>query len=93
MNHINAMPNFLSEKTANSSRAVGDAIESIVADCFEDSLGDWCREYSSDFARRSMADIAFTDRQGIYSIVDVKTHREDTKFNMPNVSTAASSVL
>ena len=33
-----------------------------------------------------MADLAFTDREGIYSIVDVKTHREDTRFNMPNLT-------
>ena len=33
-----------------------------------------------------MADLAFTDREGIYSVVDVKTHREDTRFNMPNLT-------
>ena len=33
-----------------------------------------------------MADLAFTDKEGFYSIVDVKTHREDTKFNMPNLT-------
>ncbi len=33
-----------------------------------------------------MADLAFTDKEGFYSVVDVKTHRKDTKFNMPNVT-------
>ena len=33
-----------------------------------------------------MADLAFTDREGIYSVVDVKTHREETRFNMPNLT-------
>ena len=33
-----------------------------------------------------MADLAFTDKEGIYSVVDVKTHREDTRFNMPNLT-------
>ena len=33
-----------------------------------------------------MADLAFTDKEGFYSVVDVKTHREDTKFNMPNLT-------
>ena len=33
-----------------------------------------------------MADLAFTDIEGIYSVVDVKTHREDTRFNMPNLT-------
>ena len=33
-----------------------------------------------------MADIAFKDKEDFYCIVDVKTHREDTKFNMPNLT-------
>jgi hypothetical protein len=33
-----------------------------------------------------MADVAFTDAAGIYFVVDVKTHRTDTKFNMPNLT-------
>ena len=33
-----------------------------------------------------MADLAFTDLDGIYTVVDVKTHREDTRFNMPNLT-------
>jgi len=33
-----------------------------------------------------MADVAFTDEAGMYYVVDVKTHRTDTKFNMPNLT-------
>lgn len=33
-----------------------------------------------------MADLAFTDQDGFYYVVDVKTHRLDTKFNMPNLT-------
>ena len=84
--HINGLPDFLSPQTATSTRATGDALESLVAESFDGFLGDWCSEYSSDFARRAMADMAFTDKEGIYSIVDVKTHREDTHFNMPNLT-------
>ena len=84
--HLNSVADFLTPQTANSPRAVGDALESIVAEQFDAFLGAWCAEYSSDFARRAMADLAFTDREGIYSVVDVKTHREDTRFNMPNLT-------
>ena len=84
--YINSLDKFLSPQTARSPRAVGDALESLVADKFETFLGDWCSEYSSEFARRAMADMAFTDVEGIYSVVDVKTHREDTRFNMPNLT-------
>ena len=84
--YINSLDGFLSPQTARSPRAVGDALESLVAERFESFLGEWCREYSSEFARRAMADMAFTDVEGIYSVVDVKTHREDTRFNMPNLT-------
>lgn len=33
-----------------------------------------------------MADLAFTDVDGHYHVVDVKTHRLDTSFNMPNLT-------
>lgn len=83
---INSSPDFLSKNTAQSPRAAGDAIENVVAASFENILGKHCGEYSSNFARRAMADLAFKDRNGLYYIVDVKTHRADTKFNMPNLT-------
>ncbi len=80
---INAEPDFLSALTASSPRAVGDAIQSLVAEKFEPIIGPWCTEYSSEFARRAMADLAFQDNENFYCVVDVKTHRQDTAFNMP----------
>lgn len=84
--YINSVPDFLSVRTARSTRAAGDAIEELIADTFDTFLGDWCKEYSSTFARRAMADVAFKDKEDFYCVVDVKTHREDTKFNMPNLT-------
>jgi hypothetical protein len=83
---LNSHEEFLSPSTARSTRAVGDAIESILGDSFDTILGDLCKEYSAAFARRAMADLAFTDVDDFYYIVDVKTHRTDTKFNMPNLT-------
>jgi len=83
---LNSHEEFLSPSTARSTRAVGDAIESILGDSFETILGAWCKEYSATFARRAMADLAFTDIDDFYYVVDVKTHRTDTKFNMPNLT-------
>ncbi|MEB3233718.1 MAG: hypothetical protein VKJ64_22105 [Leptolyngbyaceae bacterium] len=84
--YINSAPDFLSSKTARSTRAAGDAIEELIAERFDSFLGEWCKEYSSSFARRAMADVAFKDKEDFYCVVDVKTHREDTKFNMPNLT-------
>lgn len=83
---LNAQPDFLSAHTATSPRATGDAIQSVLAERFQSLLGDSVAEYSAQFARRAMADLAFTDTDGLYYIVDVKTHRLDTHFNMPNLT-------
>jgi hypothetical protein len=83
---LNNQPDFLSVRTARSPRAVGDAIENILVENFGEILGNLKKDYSSSFARRAMADLAFTDKDDFYYIVDVKTHRLDTKFNMPNLT-------
>jgi len=84
--YINSHDGFLSSKTARSPRAVGDAIELLVSEKFESFIKDWSSEYSSEFGRRAMADLAFTDLEGIFSLVDVKTHRIDSVFSMPNLT-------
>lgn len=86
LSFLNEQKDFLSTRSINSPRAVGDAIESVVSENFQTILGDVIKEYSSSFARRAMADLAFTDKDGFYYVVDVKTHRLDTKFNMPNLT-------
>ncbi len=83
---INSQPDFLSAKTSMSPRAAGDAIQGILSDNFRNLLGELCTEYSAEFARRAMADLAFQDQDGFYYVVDVKTHRLETHFNMPNLA-------
>jgi hypothetical protein len=77
----------LSGSTVKSTRAAGDAIQDILSENFQSLLGkEFCGKYSSQFARRAMADLAFEDKDGLYYFVDVKTHRLSTKFNMPNLT-------
>ena len=83
---LNSQGEFLSARSASSTRAAGDAIQDLVAENFQTIGGDQVFNYSSTFARRAMADLAFYDADGLYYIVDVKTHRLDTKFNMPNLT-------
>lgn len=83
---LNQQADFLSADTAESTRAAGDAIQSIIEDHFAEILGDLVGEYSASFARRAMADLAFKDAVNNYLVVDVKTHREGTAFNMPNLT-------
>ena len=85
-NFLNEQKEFLSPETINHPRAVGDAVQSILADNLGKILGNLSKEYSSQFARRSMADLAFTDKDDFYYAVDVKTQRLDTEFNMPNLT-------
>lgn len=83
---INKEKEFLSERTMDSPRAVGDALQNLLEEKFGDLMSDVVQEYSASFARRAMADLAFTDKDGFYNIIDIKTHRLDTKFNMPNLT-------
>ncbi len=83
---LNSHSNFLSTRMIASTRAVGDAIQELIAENFERIMGNVAQRYSADFARRSMADLAFFDKSGFYYVVDVKTHRLDTHFNMPNLT-------
>lgn len=85
-NFLNDYPDFLSKDTIQSTRATGDAIQNILGNHFKDILGNLCEDYSNEFARRSMADLAFKDQNDFYYVVDVKTHRLNTKFNMPNLT-------
>ena len=83
---LNSQPDFLSPRTAASTRAAGDAIQTILSEHFKSLLGEHCADYSAEFARRAMADLAFRDQDGFYYVVDVKTHRVETHFNMPNLT-------
>ena len=87
---VNAHPEFLSPQTALSTRAVGDALETIVSENFQSILGDLCKEYSAQFSRRAMADLAFKDIDDLYYSVDVKTHRLGVDFSMPNLISVKS---
>ena len=83
---LNQQADFLSERSAGSTRAAGDAIQSVIADNFAEILGGLIEKYWPSFARRAMADFAFADKFNNYYAVDVKTHRESTVFSMPNLT-------
>jgi hypothetical protein len=83
---LNAQPDFISRASASSTRAVGDAIQGVLGEHFQTIIGKHGGKYTADFARRAMADLAFEDSAGNYCVVDVKTHRLDTHFNMPNLT-------
>lgn len=84
---INGERSLMSARTINSPRAVGDAIQELLESKFNTLLPkEILKEYNSSFARRAMADFAFTDTDGFYYVVDNKTHNLDTAFNMPNLT-------
>lgn len=70
----------------NSPRTVGDTVEDFLATrCLPAILQKYGIAIKSEFSRRAMEDMAFTDREGNYYAVDVKTHNTGTLFNMPNL--------
>ncbi|MBR1844854.1 MAG: hypothetical protein IJ790_03935 [Lachnospiraceae bacterium] len=72
---------------SSSPRAIGDAVQTYLEDNFVKCLPkELIKDYNNQFARRSMADFAFTDINSNYYAVDSKTHNVDTAFNMPNLT-------
>ena len=77
---INRRESWLSEQVIESARAARDRIESIIPDNFEGLLGDqFCKFYSSDFAKRAMTYLAFEDHNDYYHVIDFKIHRLETR--------------
>jgi hypothetical protein len=71
----------------NSPRAVGDITQELIAENFQAFVPSGAiSNYTQEFARRAMADLAFQDADRCYYVVDVKTHRLDSSFNMPNLT-------
>lgn len=78
---------LVSQNSMSSPRSVGDAVQDYLA---EEGLqrvltAEGIENIENNFTRRSMEDIAFTDGNGYYFAVDVKTHNQTTQFNMPNL--------
>ena len=64
---LNSQEDYLSTSTANSPRAVGDVIQDVLSINLQQVLGEEiCKNYSANFARRAMADLAFKDGNGFY---------------------------
>lgn len=80
--------NIVSEISMRSPRAVGDAIQEFLGaqDGLKHSIpSSLIQSFESDFARRSMEDMAFLDNDNCYFAIDTKTHNLGTLFNMPNL--------
>lgn len=84
---LSCIKDFQNRRIINSPRAIGDTVQEAIGEllpsCFPDGL---LGDFSADFARRAMADVAFTDVDGNYYLIDVKTHNTSTQFNMPNLT-------
>ncbi|MCL1831650.1 MAG: hypothetical protein FWG45_01915 [Oscillospiraceae bacterium] len=87
LNKLRNCKEFTDKRVIRSPRAVGDIVQDVIGeelpDCFPQGL---IADYSAEFARRAMADVAFCDVDKNYFVVDIKTHNKSTKFNMPNIT-------
>jgi len=78
---------LMNYNTVNSPRAVGDAVQSFLEKNISQCIpNDPVTKINTSFARRSMADLAFEDKNENYYVVDIKTHNLNTNFNMPNLT-------
>lgn len=87
LTRLNQLAQTIPVSILNSPRSIGDMIQDLIGANFFDLMGkEVCKTYSSESARRSMADIAFEDFSDNFYSVDIKTHNLGTKFNMPNLT-------
>ncbi len=84
---LNNSPALNNRYIANNPRSVGDIVQEVLAErmieCFPKGL---IKDFNDKFTRRAMADVAFTDMNDNYFVVDIKTHSKSTSFNMPNLT-------
>ena len=84
---LSTVEDFQNRRIINSPRAIGDTVQEVVGEilpgCFPNGL---LKEFSADFARRAMEDVAFSDVDENYYLIDIKTHNTSTQFNMPNLT-------
>lgn len=81
-----AATTLVSPPLQRSPRAVGDAVQLFLSRKLPELLPEGIvRDFKADFSRRSVEDMAFSDAEGNYYALDVKTHNEATRFNMPNL--------
>lgn len=87
---LNGSKDFDNPRIIASPRAVGDAVQEIVGEnmvsCFPENM---IKYYKASFPRRAMPDVAFSDLDDNYFVVDIKTHNIDTNFNRPNLTSVA----
>jgi hypothetical protein len=76
---------IVSEEFRRSTRGVGDAIEGLIVDEFGDIARGIVDTVDTNFSRRAMEDLSFRIGSKYYA-VDVKTHREEPGFHMPNLT-------
>jgi hypothetical protein len=76
---------IVSEEFRRSTRGVGDAIEGLIVDEFGDIARGIVDTVDTNFSRRAMEDLSFRIGNKYYA-VDVKTHREEPGFHMPNLT-------
>lgn len=87
LDELSKNPFFQQKRIMNSPRAMGDTVQEVIGELLPKCLPDGViSEFSADFARRAMADLAFTDVDNNYYLIDVKTHNTTTQFNMPNLT-------
>lgn len=78
--------NILKQGANDAPRAVGEEVEKAVRENMNILFQDVAKDYSAQFARRAMADCAFLGVDDLYYVVDIKTHRLDKGFHMPNLT-------
>ncbi|MCP5062789.1 MAG: hypothetical protein GY936_10025 [Ignavibacteriae bacterium] len=67
-------------------REIGDRVGKLLAENFEEFIGDFGSNYIVDSAYKKMANVKFSDDEGFTYYIDVITHNLSAKFSRPNIT-------
>lgn len=70
----------------NSVREIGDRVGKILAENFEQFVGDFGKNWNVDPSHKKLANVTFNDEEGFTYFIDVITHNITTKFSRPNIT-------
>jgi len=70
----------------NTPREIGDRVGRVLANNFEDFVGDFGTEFFADDAHKKIANVTFRGSDGIKYFINVVTHRISAKFSRPNIT-------
>lgn len=71
---------------SGTHRTAGDKIPEVLSNEIKNILSKFITSFELPTSSKSMANYEFTDKEGLKYYINVITHKQETHFNMPNIT-------